>query len=72
MLSQKEAVARAVFFGSAGLAGNAAMLVVLWHGGHLLDANIISVGDLTAFLLYTVYMGTSITGYDSKYLTAAP
>jgi len=48
------------------------MLVVLWHGGHLLDANIISVGDLTAFLLYTVYMGTSITGYDSKYLTAAP
>jgi len=64
-LAQKEAMARAVFFGSAGLCGNFAMLAVLWHGGHLLDAGIISVGDITAFLLYTVYVGTSITGLAS-------
>ena len=82
-VSVAQATYRALFFGSAGLCGNGAMLAVLWHGGHLLDSGLISVGiltlqppmhaarirfaagDLTAFLLYTVYVGGSITGLAS-------
>lgn len=35
-LARTEAIVRGLFYGSAGLAGNAIILTVLWHGGSLL------------------------------------
>lgn len=64
-LSVKETVARAGFFGTAGLAGNLGLVAVLGYGGSLTATEAITVGDLSAFLLYTAYVGMSIAGMAS-------
>ena len=52
-LSVRETIARAGFFGSVGLAGNLGIVAVLGYGGVLTATEAITVGDLSAFLLYT-------------------
>ena len=64
-LSVRETLARAGFFGSAGLAGNLGLVAVLGYGGTLTATEAITVGDLSAFLLYTAYVGASIAGMAS-------
>lgn len=64
-LSVREIAARAGFFGTAGLAGNLGLVAVLGYGGSLTATEAITVGDLSAFLLYTAYVGVSITGLAS-------
>lgn len=64
-ISKKEILARAGFFGFAALAGNLSMVAVLGYGGTLTAANALSIGDLSAFLLYTAYAGMSISGLAS-------
>jgi ATP-binding cassette subfamily B (MDR/TAP) protein 10 len=66
-LATKEAFARGVFFGFAGLSGNLVVLAVLWKGGMMMNESQLSVGDLTSFLLYTGYVGFSIGGLSSFY-----
>ena len=53
-IAKKEALAKASFFGSAGMTGNLIMLGVLYYGGHMMLNNEISIGQLTSFLMYTV------------------
>jgi len=64
-LSVRETIARAGFFGSVGLAGNLGIVAVLGYGGVLTATEAITVGDLSAFLLYTAYAGASIAGLAS-------
>jgi ATP-binding cassette subfamily B (MDR/TAP) protein 10 len=66
-LSYKEALARGVFFGMTGLSGNFIILSVLYYGGSLVAENSITVGALSAFLLYAAYVGVAIGGLSSFY-----
>uniref|UniRef100_A0A8C4WZ60 ATP-binding cassette sub-family B member 10, mitochondrial n=1 Tax=Eptatretus burgeri TaxID=7764 RepID=A0A8C4WZ60_EPTBU len=66
-LAYKEARARAGFFGVTGLSGNLIVLAVLYKGGILMQAAHITVGDLSAFLLYSGWVGISIAGMSSFY-----
>ncbi|KAF8584310.1 hypothetical protein K439DRAFT_1633682 [Ramaria rubella] len=59
-LARKEAFASGLFFGSTGWAGNVTILLLLGYGGTLVSKGIISVGDLTSLLLYTVYVGSGL------------
>jgi ATP-binding cassette subfamily B protein len=53
-LARKRASAAAVFQGAVGFAGYAAVAAVLWYGGLLVLDGQMQVGDLTAFILYTL------------------
>lgn len=64
-LARKEAGASAIFFGMAGLTGNLAMLCLLTYGGHLVSTGAITVGDLTSLLIYSGYVGSSVSGLTS-------
>ncbi|KAI8093522.1 P-loop containing nucleoside triphosphate hydrolase protein [Halteromyces radiatus] len=66
-LARKEALASGAFFGGAGLSGNLAVLAVLWHGGSMVMNDIITIGELASFMLYTAYVGTSLQGLTSFY-----
>ncbi|KAI8073212.1 ATP-binding cassette sub-family B member 10, mitochondrial [Gongronella butleri] len=66
-LAKKEALASGAFFGGAGLSGNLAILSVLWYGGDMVLNNVITIGELASFMLYTAYVGTSLGGLTSFY-----
>ncbi|KAF8514644.1 P-loop containing nucleoside triphosphate hydrolase protein [Hysterangium stoloniferum] len=59
-LARKEAFASGLFFGGTGWAGNVTILMLLGYGGTLVSHGVISVGDLTSLLLYTVYVGSGL------------
>lgn len=64
-LANKEAIASGIFFGSTGLTGNLAMLCLLSFGGHMVSTGAITVGDLTSLLIYSGYVGSSVSGLTS-------
>ncbi|XP_037086285.1 ATP-binding cassette sub-family B member 10, mitochondrial-like [Pollicipes pollicipes] len=66
-LCQRETLARAGFFGMTGLSGNSVILAVLYYGGSLVGAGQVTVGDLSAFLLYAAYVGVAVGGLSSFY-----
>jgi putative ABC transport system ATP-binding protein len=41
--------------------------MVLAVGGQMVSSGSITIGDLTSFLLYTIYAGSSISGLSSFY-----
>ena len=45
----------------------AAIALVIWYGGRLVSADQLTVGELTAFLLYTGLVAISITALASLY-----
>lgn len=45
-----------------GLSGNIVVLSVLYYGGLMMTKSQITVGDLSAFLLYAAYVGISLGG----------
>jgi len=67
-LARKEAIATAAFFGSTGWSGNVTLLCLLGYGGSLVSKGVISVGDLTSLLLYTVYVGGSLQNLTSFFV----
>lgn len=66
-LGKKEAYISAIFFSSSGLMGNMTFLALLWFGGGMVRSGAISIGDLTSFLMYTAYAGSSLFGISSFY-----
>ncbi|KAJ1674369.1 ATP-binding cassette permease mdl1 [Spiromyces aspiralis] len=66
-LAKMEAVASGFFYGGNGLLGNLAILGFLAYGGRMVLHNEITVGDLTSFMLYTAYVGSSLAGITSFY-----
>jgi len=66
-LGKKEAYISAIFFSSSGLMGNLTFLALLWFGGGMVKAGTISIGDLTSFLMYTAYAGSSLFGLSAFY-----
>ncbi|XP_061480464.1 ATP-binding cassette sub-family B member 10, mitochondrial isoform X2 [Rhineura floridana] len=66
-LAKKEAKARAGFFGATGLFGNLIVLSVLYKGGLLMGSAHMTMGELSSFLMYAFWVGTSIGGLSSFY-----
>lgn len=66
-LGKREALISATFFSTTGLMGNATILALLYVGGGMVKAGAISIGDLSSFLMYTAYAGSSLFGLSSFY-----
>lgn len=66
-LGKKEALISATFFSTSGFAGNMTILALLYSGGAMVKNGVISIGDLTSFLMYTAYAGSSLFGVSSFY-----
>jgi ATP-binding cassette subfamily B (MDR/TAP) protein 10 len=67
LMKFKEAIAYGVFYGTTGLSGNVIILSVLYFGGHSIADQLITVGDLSAFLIYSAWVGISIAGIKKLY-----
>ncbi|XP_029156705.1 ATP-binding cassette sub-family B member 10, mitochondrial-like [Nylanderia fulva] len=63
----KESLYRGMFFGMTGLSGNAIVLSVLYNGVFMVSNSEITIGSLSAFLLYAGYVGISLNGLSSAY-----
>ena len=66
-LGKREAFISATFFSLSGWAGNMVILALLWVGGGMVKSGTISVGELTSFLMYTAYAGSSMFGLSGFY-----
>jgi putative ABC transport system ATP-binding protein len=66
-LGKKEAVVAASFYGSTGLMGNLTIIAILYVGGNMVKTGVISIGELSSFLMYTVYAGSSMVGLSGFY-----
>lgn len=66
-LGKREAIISATFFSSTGFMGNMTILALLYSGGAMVKSGVISIGDLTSFLMYTAYAGSSLFGLSSFY-----
>lgn len=51
----------------ASLSFNVLMLVILYAGGNLISAGTMTVGELSSFLVYAVYVGYSVDGLTGFY-----
>lgn len=61
-LGKKEAYVAATFFGVTGLMGNLTIIAVLYVGGGMVKSGAITIGELSSFLMYTAYAGSSMVG----------
>jgi ATP-binding cassette subfamily B (MDR/TAP) protein 10 len=66
-MKYKEATANGLFFSVNGFAGNFIILSVFYFGGGSIAENLITIGDLSSFLLYSAYVGIAISGLSSFY-----
>jgi putative ABC transport system ATP-binding protein len=66
-ISFKDAVTNATFFGSTGILGNITFLLTLGLGTRFVLNGSMTVGDLTAYLIYTEYCGSATFGISSFY-----
>ncbi|KAB8072957.1 P-loop containing nucleoside triphosphate hydrolase protein [Aspergillus leporis] len=66
-LGKRESVISATFFSSTGFMGNMTILALLYVGGGMVRTGAISIGELTSFLMYTAYAGSSMFGLSSFY-----
>ncbi|ODV98357.1 hypothetical protein PACTADRAFT_48135 [Pachysolen tannophilus NRRL Y-2460] len=62
-----EALTNATFFASTGIIGNVTFLLTLGFGTHLVMNGVMTVGDLTAYMLYTEYAGSAVFGLANFY-----
>jgi putative ABC transport system ATP-binding protein len=66
-LGKREALISATFFSTSGFFGNMAILALLYSGGSMVKSGVISIGELTSFLMYTAYAGSSLFGVSAFY-----
>lgn len=66
-LGRKEAFYAGTFFASTGWAGNMTILAMLIVGGGLVRSGTMTLGDLTSFMMYTAFAGSSLFGLSSFY-----
>lgn len=64
-IGKTQAVTDARFFTLNGWLGNMIVIGLLWHGGSLVRDGFLTLGDLTTFMMYAVYAGTSVIGVTS-------
>lgn len=57
-LGRRDAVVSGTFFASTSWAGNMTILAMLIVGGNLVRTGAMTLGDLTSFMMYTVFAGS--------------
>ncbi|PHH74171.1 hypothetical protein CDD83_4614 [Cordyceps sp. RAO-2017] len=67
MLGKKESLIAATFFAMTGWAGNMTILAMLVVGGSFVRSGAMSLGDLTSFMMYTAFAGSSLFGLSGFY-----
>jgi ATP-binding cassette subfamily B protein len=60
-------IVAAGFDGVVHLAANISLVAVLGYGGHLVSAGTMTAGDLTAFLMYSLYTGFNVSNLSTVY-----
>ena len=60
-------IVAAYFDGAVHMAANVSLIAVLGYGGSLVASGALSPGDLTAFLMYSVYTGLNAAALSSVY-----
>ncbi|GLE05825.1 hypothetical protein PINS_up015006 [Pythium insidiosum] len=66
-LARKRSLASATFFGGVDFSVKMSMLAVLGYGGQMVADGVLTSGQLTSFLMYTLYVGFSFAGMSSFY-----
>jgi ATP-binding cassette subfamily B protein len=66
-IAATRALAVGSFHGLAGFAGYAAVAVVVWMGGRMVMTEQMTMGELTAFLLYTLMVAVSLGALAGLY-----
>jgi ABC-type multidrug transport system fused ATPase/permease subunit len=66
-LARKRSIASASFFGAVDFSVKMSMLAVLGIGGTMVADGNLTVGELSSFLMYTLYVGFSFAGMSSFY-----
>ncbi|CAM1510256.1 Fc.00g005910.m01.CDS01 [Cosmosporella sp. VM-42] len=66
-LGKKESLVAATFFATTGWAGNMTVLAMLIVGGSFVRSGALSIGDLTSFMMYTAFAGSSLFGLSGFY-----
>jgi ABC transporter fused permease/ATP-binding protein len=66
-LAARRAFAYGAFQGVAGFAGYVAIAIVVWTGGGMVIDGSMTLGDLTAFLLYTLMVAASLGALAGLY-----
>lgn len=66
-LGKTEAYLSARFFSLSGWAGNMTIIALLYVGGGMVQSGALSIGELTSFLMYTAYAGSSLFGISGFY-----
>ncbi|VEU23423.1 DEKNAAC104494 [Brettanomyces naardenensis] len=66
-ISYKDALTNATFFASTGIMGNITFLLTLGVGTYFVMGGAMTVGDLTAYLMYTEYCGSATFGIANFY-----
>ena len=66
-LAADRALASGTFQAVVGFAGQGAIALVVWYGGRLVTHGQMTIGELTAFLLYTVVVAMSFGALSSLY-----
>ncbi|VDO99050.1 unnamed protein product [Soboliphyme baturini] len=65
--SYKDGFANGLFFAFNGLSANILMVVILYTGSGLVCTGEITIGALSSFLFYAVFVGVSLSGITSFY-----
>jgi ABC-type multidrug transport system fused ATPase/permease subunit len=60
-------IVAAWFDGAVHLAANAGLVAVLWYGGNQIGSGALSAGDLTSFLMYSLYTGFNLGNLSRVY-----
>lgn len=66
-VSFRDALTNATFFSVTGVLGNATFLITLALGARLVMNGSMTIGDLTAYMIYTEYCGSATFGIASFY-----
>ena len=64
---KRAAFINAKFYTTTSVLGDLSFLIVLGYGSYLVLGNQLSIGDLTAFMLYTEYTGNAMFGLSGFY-----
>nr|QFR37218.1 ABC transporter [Cyberlindnera americana] len=63
----KEATTSGVFFGTTGFLANMGLVALLGIGSSMIHSGDLTVGELSSFMMYAVYTGSSMFGLSNFY-----
>ena len=66
-LGKRESFISGTFFATTSWGGNMTILAMLIVGGNLVRSGTLSLGDLTSFMMYTAFAGSSLFGLSGFY-----